>query len=134
MKHKFFLLLLGLALIITSFGCATMRKPTSETLTSLPIVTYGDQVPVGKDYILHFPAGESISTFVSIKGTAFAQEAEDTLEVTLKKDIYTYQRWISYDNKHWIDGDDAIDLKVEIRVPGYKHPKPGIIAVQMNNK
>ncbi len=134
MNHKYFLLFLGVALIITSSGCATLQKPTNETLASLPIITYGDQIPVGKDYILHFPAGKPILTSVSIKGTVFAQEAEDTLEVILKKDIYAYQRWISYDNNTWIDGDDAIDFMLEIKIPGYKHPKPGIIAVQMNNK
>ncbi len=134
MNHKFILLLLGVALIITSSGCATLQKPTNETFASLPIIKYFDQVPAGKDYILHFPAGKPISTSVSIKGTVFAQEAEDILEVTLKKDIYAYQRWISYDKNNWIDGDDAIDFKLEIKIPGYKHPKPGIIAVQMDNK
>ena len=134
MNRNFFLPFLGAALIIAFSGCATLQKPTNETLSSLPVITYGDQVPAGKDYILYFPAGRPIKTFVSIKGTAFAQEAEDTLEVTLKKDIYTYQRWISYDKNKWIYGSDAIDFKLEIKVPGYKHPKPGIIAVKMDDK
>jgi hypothetical protein len=134
MNRKYFLLFLGSALMITFSGCATLQTPTNETLASLPIITYGDQVPEGKDYILYFPAGKPISTSVSIKGTAFAQEAKDTLEVTLKKDIYTYQRWISYDKNNWVKGADAFDFKIEIKVPGYQYPKPGIIAVQMDNK
>ena len=124
----------GVALISFFAGCASLQKPSQETFATLSVVTYGELTPKDKDYILYFPAGKPIPTKVSVKGTVFDQEAEETLEVTLKKDIYTHKNWASFDKVNWVEGDDLIDFHLDIKVPGYEHPKPGVISVEMNEK
>ena len=128
------LVFISLAALFTLGGCATMLAPSRESLGSLPVVKFGDAVPADKEFILYFPAGKPIPTHVSIKGTLFAQEADQTLNVTLRKDVYTYKHWISFDRTNWLKGDDAIASNLEIKIPSYDHPQPGIIKIQMDIK
>jgi len=108
--------LIGLALIsVTLTACASVPRPSD--LEGVPVVSFGEQVPEGKDFILHFKAGEPINTRVNIHGNIFAQEASTVLRVTLKRDIFAYKDWISYDRQKWVDGDSALGLKLIVR-PG----------------
>ena len=109
---------------LTLAGCAGMQKPTSEKLTAMPVVEFGQPVPAGKEFILHFAAGQPIATNVSIKGNLFEHSAEQTLNVKLRRDIYVYKQWVSYDNATWRDGQEVIGSNVELKIPGYEHPKP----------
>lgn len=115
-------------------GCAAMQKPTTERLTAMPVVEFGQPVPSGHEYVLHFAAGQPIPTNVSIKGNLFEQAAEQTLNVKLRRDIYVYKQWVSYDNVTWRDGQEVIQSNVELKIPSHQHPKPGIITVQMDEK
>jgi len=115
-------------------GCASLQKPTTETLGAIPVVQFGEAVPAGGDFILHFPAGKPIPVVATIKGSAFSQEAESTLNVTLKQDIYAYKQWVSFDRKTWQRGDDALGFNVEIKIPSPEHPKPGLMRLQVDLK
>ena len=111
-------------------GCTSL--PSTDELRKLPVVQFGETVPAGQDYILFFPAGKPIPTDVAIKGTLFAKEAEQRLDVTLRRDIYTYKNWVSYDRVTWRTGQQAIKTAIQIVIPGYVHPEPGSIRVQMD--
>ncbi|TCV80115.1 hypothetical protein [Sulfurirhabdus autotrophica] len=115
-------------------GCASFIKPTPETLKAVPVVQFGKPTPANGDFILFFPAGKPIPVVTVIKGSALTQEAEHTLNVTLKKDIYAYKRWVSFDHKTWQRGDEALGINIEIKIPGPEHPKPGLIKVQVDLK
>jgi hypothetical protein len=115
-------------------GCAGMQKPTTEKLTAMPVVEFGQPIPAGNEFILHFAAGQPIPTNVSIKGSLFEQAAEQTLNVKLRRDIYTYKQWVSYDNVTWRDGQEVIQSNIELKIPSHQHPKAGIITVQMDEK
>ena len=128
------LVLISLASLFALSGCATMLAPSRESLSSLPVVKFGDAVPADMEFILYFPAGKLVPTHVSIKGSLFAQEAEQTLNVTLRKDVYTYKNWVSFDRTNWLKGDEAIASNLEIKIPSYEHPKPGVIKIQMDTK
>jgi hypothetical protein len=118
----------------TLAGCAGMQKPTTEKLTAMPIVEFGQPVPVGNEFILHFAASQPIPTNVAIKGTLFEETAEQTLNVKLRRDIYVYKQWVSYDSVTWRDGQEVIQSNIQLKIPGHQHPKPGIITVQMDEK
>ena len=115
-------------------GCASMGKPSPETLGGVPEVQFGDKVPLDGEFILHFPAGKPIPVVASIKGSALSEEAESTLHVTLKKDIYAYKRWVSFDRKIWQRSDQVLGFNVEIRIPSPRHPQPGMMKLQVDLK
>ena len=41
---------------------------------------------------------------------------------------------MSYDRKTWFDAQKAIRSNVTMKIPGYEHPQPGLIEIQMNEK
>jgi len=115
-------------------GCTSMGKPSLEIFDTVPEVQFGDNVPEGGEFILHFPAGKPIPVVARIKGSAFSEEAENTLHVTLKKDIYAYKHWVSFDRKIWHRSDQAMGFNVEVRIPSPEHPKPGLMKIQVDLK
>jgi len=115
-------------------GCATWQPPEEDKLRALPLVRFGETIPVGTDYILYFPAGQPIPIQVLIDGNVFERGAQDTLNVALRRDIYAYKAWVSYDQKSWIRGKDAFTFKVGIKLPGYDNPKPGTVEIRMDAK
>ncbi len=125
---------LAMALLAGLGGCASLQKPTTESLDAIPVVRFGETVPAKGDFILHFPAGKPIPVVTIIKGSAISKEAESTLNITLKKDIYAYKRWVSFDRKTWQRDDEALGFNVEIKIPGPEHPKPGLIRLQVDLK
>jgi hypothetical protein len=124
---------LGTCLALLAAGCAS-QPPSPDELSKLPIVQFGEPVPAGKDYILFFPAHKPIPANVAIKGSIFAREAEQRLEVTLRKGIYAYKNWVSYDRVLWRIGQEAIKSDFQIMLPSYQHPEPGVIRIQMDER
>jgi len=113
-------------------GCVSL--PASETLRDLPVVRFGDPVPAGRDYILFFPPDTPISLTTSVKGTIFAKEAEQRLSVTLRRGIYAYKNWLSYDRVTWRAGQEAIKGDVQVKLPGYDHPEPGWVKIRLDER
>ncbi len=126
--------MMGAVALMTLSGCASWQAPSAQTLSGLSVIEFGDKVPTDKEFILHFTAGKPIPTSVAIKGNIFSQEAEDQLNVKLRRDIYVYRDWISFDRVNWIDGGKALGVKIEIKLPGYEYPKPGYAHIQMDLK
>jgi hypothetical protein len=122
------------AVLLAVSGCASVPDLSPEDLARLPVVAFGEPVPKDKAFVLHFPAGKPIPTAVSISGNLFEREAKQNLSVALRKDIYSYKEWISFDRKTWVNGRKAIVLKVGIQTPGYDHPEPGFVRIEMDEK
>src|SRR5262245_32905312 len=120
------------AALLQLAGCAS--PPSTETLRDLPVVKFGDPVPAGRDYILFFPPDTPISLTTSVKGNIFAKEAEQELQVTLRRGIYAYKNWISYDRSTWRVGREVIKGDVEVRLPGYDNPQPGSVKIRMDER
>lgn len=113
-------------------GCASLPSP--EALRELPVVKFGDPIPAGHDYILFFPPDTPISLTTSVQGNIFTKEAEQQLQVTLRRGIYAYKNWISYDRATWRVGREAIRGNVEVKLPGYDHPEPGLVRIRMDDR
>ena len=125
------MMLLTLGLLATN-ACAT--SPSPSELAHLPVVEFGHAVPSDGEYILHFPAGKDIPTEVIIGGDLFQQPAQHVLTVQLKRDIYSYKKWMSYDNHTWVDARDTLGVKMDVKIPGYGYPKTGHIQLDMFEK
>jgi len=124
---------LALATFLLMAGCASWQTP-SEALSNLPVVKFGDPIPADRDYVLFFPPDTPITTTVSIKGSIFAKEAEQTLIVTLRRGIYSHKNWMSYDRVTWLDGRTALKTNVGMQFPGYVHPEPGWVKIRMDER
>ncbi len=122
------------ALTLGLTGCASMSPPDSTKLSSLPVVHFGQPVPEDGDYVLLFPAGVAIDTPVTFKGDLFEQTVREVVSVKPVKDIYVHKLWVSYDGKNWMDAAKSIDLDINVVLPGYNHPKPGFVLLEMNTK
>ena len=129
---KTFRALSAYALLVAA-GCAT-QPPTADSLRGIPVVQFGQPVPAGGDYILYFPPNKPIPLNVSVKGSIFAKEAEQRLDVTLRKGIYSYKNWVSYDRVTWRNSQEVIKSDFRIMLPSYQHPEPGVIRLQMDER
>jgi hypothetical protein len=115
-------------------GCS-LHKPTAETLGKVPTVEFGQTAPATGDFILHFPAGKPIPITASVSGSALAQADQKTLTVTLKKDIYTYKEWVSFDRNTWQKSGDVLGFNLNIQVPSPEHPNPpGLMEMRVDLK
>ena len=130
-RKRIGLALLGLAAL---GGCATARVPTADTLATLPVVTFGDPAPNHTDYVLYFPAGKPIPSEMFVRGTALVRDAEGRLEVALKRDLYVYKGWASFDKKEWRPDRELITVAVLVKVPSPVHPRAGQLGVQIDFK
>lgn len=122
---------LSLCLLALS-ACAT--PPDSAQLANLPVVEFGNPVPGGDKFILHFPAGKTIATDVEISGNLLVKPARQVLKVKLKQDIYSYKQWVSYDKQHWVKAHDTLAFKLAAKIPGYQFPHPGYIKLDISKK
>lgn len=123
---------LSAAALLLAAGCASVPSP--ETLRDLPVVRFGEPIPSGHDYVLFFPSEMPISLTTSVKGTIFAKEAEQQIHVTLRRGIYTYKNWVSYDRVNWRVGQEAIKGAIEVKLPGYDHPETGWVKIRMDER
>ncbi len=121
-------------MLMTGLLSACAMAPIPADLKGVPVVPFGEQVPSDQDFILHFRAGEPISTRVNIHGDVFAQEASTVMKVKLKRDIYAYKQWMSYDLQQWVAANSELGLEMIVKVPGPEHPQAGLIDFHMFDK
>lgn len=122
------------AILLTATACSLPIRPSAEHLDELAVIPLGADVPAGQDYVLYFPAGVKIPTEVWIGGTLFASDTQQHLSVALKRDIYVYKQWVSYDRQTWLSARDVIDSDIDIKIPGYDYPRLGHIRIRMDER
>lgn len=123
---------LTLALVALS-GCASLSAPSADVLARLPVVTFPDTPPAG-DFVFRLPAGKPIPAHVAVAGSALASGAEQTLTVTLPRDLYVHRRWISEDRQTWKPWDEVLSVDVFLALPSDEHPKPGEMRLTIDRK
>jgi hypothetical protein len=82
---------LGVFIVFTFTGCASLSSPSSERMAALPVVAFPNQPPSG-DFILKLRAGQPIPVKVVIGGSLLAKGTVETLNATLAKDVYVHKR------------------------------------------
>ena len=121
-----------LALCLAVSGCASVADPETADFNQLPVIEFGQPVPEDGNFILHFPAGVAIATPVIFKGDLFEEAVCEVVSVKPVRDIYVHKEWVSYDRQQWMDANQSLDLKVNVVLPGYHHPQPGYVMLEMN--
>lgn len=115
-------------------ACALL-PPSSESMSRLPVVRYGQTAPADGQFILHYPAGAPLPVETRLHGSLLEQEARGELTVRIKRDVYVYKNWASLDGKHWQASNQLIGGHFEIRVPGDKDARnPGMMRAEFNLK
>lgn len=116
-------------------ACASLVPPSTSEIAALPTIKYGQTAPADKNFILHYPAGMPLPMEMSITGNLFDKDETATLNPRLKRDVYVYKTWASFDGKTWQRGNQLIDGKIEFRLPGEADGrKPGMLGAEFNEK
>jgi hypothetical protein len=136
MKQIYYPLIL--ASLLSCAGCASLTPPDEKNMAEVPVVNFGDAAPEGKkihEFVVHYPAGTSLPVVASVQGTLLEKSDQSNLSVTLKKDIYVYRNWVSFDGKNWQSGDKVVASKFKIDLPGLANGKnPGTLSAEFNLK
>ncbi len=129
-RIKRFVLITLITVALTACASQTNQK----NMQQIPVIQLGETTPANGEYILYLPAGKNIATTVNIVGDMLNKEASQVLQVQLKRDIYSYKNWISYDKKNWLDAQDAISISMDLKLPGYDYPHAGKITLRLSEK
>lgn len=131
MKSTFCLTAIALSLS----ACASLAPPSNEEIAALPVISYGQPAPEGKNFVLRYPAGVALPVNTSVRGNLFEKDEAATLKPRLKKDIYVFRQWASLDGKNWVKGNELVGGNIEFRLPGEKDGRsPGVLGAEFNLK
>lgn len=115
-------------------GCATVPVSWQEQLKTYPLVELGEEPPADGNYVVHLPEGKPVPTKIYLEGDLFRQDTVQEVNATLKRDIYFYKDWMSFDMKNWRKKRQTLDIDFEVEIPGYKNPQPGYLKIQVNER
>ena len=114
-------------------ACAGM-PPNASDLSSVPIINFGQPLPEGKDYVLHFPAGTPLPVSTLVGGTLFEHDDQATLHVTLKHEVYVYRQFASFDGQNWKRAGKLIETKLELQIPQKNGNNAGLLQLKLDPK
>lgn len=112
-----------LAAVALSLGACAGIPPSAEEMAKVPVVRYGNTAPAGNQFVLHYPAGAPLPVVASVGGSLLEKPAQATLDVAVKRDVYVYRNWVSFDGKTWQPGDSAVGGDFRITLPGEEDGK-----------
>ncbi len=120
---------------LSLFGCANLMAPSEKSMAQVPVVRFGNPAPANKEFVVMYPAGTPLPVVASVGGTLMEQSDKATLHATLKRDVYVYKHWVSFDGKTWKYGRYLVDGKFDIKLPGMENgSNPGALGLEFNTK
>ncbi len=120
---------------LSLFGCANLMAPSEKSMAQVPVVRFGNPAPANKEFVVLYPAGTPLPVVASVGGTLMEQGDKATLRPTLKRDVYVYKHWVSFDGKTWKYGRYLVDGKFDIKLPGTENgSNPGALGLEFNTK
>ena len=132
MRRLILPLLLASSTLAACSSLPTGPAPTAEQTAQLPVVTLGQPLPPGDAYVLYFPAGTPLPIRTEVGGSAFAKGGESTLHVTLKRGIYGYRQYASFDQKTWVPWNQMLDTQLHLHIPSKNGKDAAVLDLQMN--
>lgn len=121
------------ASLLALTGCASLTAPTAQSLAQTPVVRFGEHAPENQPFVLWYPAGVDIPIQASASGTLLEKTDAHTLNVRLKRDVYIYQQWVSFDGKSWEQSNHVVDGKLLFSLPGELDGiSPGTLSTEFN--
>ncbi len=119
MRHR---PLLTALLPLTLIGCASLPSPAENPFDHARTITIGSGSPPEEAHILYIPAHQPIPVTLNISGNLMEHSTTVQDTVSIKRDIWVYQNWISYDGKTWQSLDKLprpnIDMSMTINASG----------------
>ena len=95
----------------------------------------GQTAPAGQPFVLHYPAGAPLPVETSVSGTLLEKTDKSELQVSLKRDVYVYKHWASFDGKDWQRGDRLVGGRIGLTLPGESDGRaPGTLSAEFNLK
>jgi hypothetical protein len=133
MDMKFAHILFTVVTCVALSACAGF-PPKPDELAKVPHIQFGQPLPQGNDYVLHFPAGSSLPVAAVVEGNLFEHNDQATMHVTLKRDVYAYRQFVSFDGVNWQPYHKMIDIRLELQIPQKDGVNAGIVRVKVNQK
>jgi hypothetical protein len=126
-------ILIAVATCAALSACAGL-PPKPEELAKVPHIQFGQPLPQGNDYVLHFPAGAVLPVAAAVEGNLFENGDQANMHVTLKRDVYAYRQFVSFDGVNWKLYLNLIDIRLELQIPQKDGGNAGIVRVKVNQK
>lgn len=124
MKYRYLAYLLAPAVIT---ACAT-QPPGADLTTRVPVVEIGQPKPAEKDYVLLVKAGRDYPVQMNVEGSFLTKTGAAETTVRVKRDVYLYKHWTSFDGKTWERG--KLDLTVGVGMD----PESGKVEIKVSDK
>ncbi len=124
------------ASLIIVVACAALTActcfgPSSAEIAKAPQIRFGQPLQKDGDYVLLFPAGTPLPVSVVVGGDLFEQEQQATLHVTLKRDVYIFGHFASFDGKNWSRGYKLIKSELKLEIPQKDGNNAGLLRLDM---
>lgn len=114
-------------------ACAGL-SPSSAEIAQAAQIRFGQPRPAGDNYVLHYPAGTPLPVATVVDGDLFEQAGQSTLHVTLKRDIYVYRGYASFDGKNWQPARSLVATNLELQIPQTNGSNAGYLHIEMKQK
>lgn len=98
MNHRYWIL--GLSALAIS-GCASLQPPKQPAFSRLPVVTMGSEHQPNSPFILYIPAHHPFPVMVDVAGNLLDNITHLQKDVSIDRDIWVHENWISYDGITW---------------------------------
>ena len=122
-----------IAISTTLTACAGL-PPSATDIAKVPQIQFGQPLPEGKDYVLHFPAGTPLPVSTVVDGNLFEHEGHATFNVTLKHDVYVYRQFASFDGQNWQPSRKLIETYLELQIPQKDGTNAGMLHLKIDQK
>lgn len=130
MKHAILFTFVAVSLS----ACAGLTPPNTNELAQVPHIEFGQPLPEGDNYILHYPAGVPLPVSTVVDGALFERSESSTLNVVLKHELYVFRRFASLDGKTWQHANEQIETRLELQIPQKDGSKAGLLHMTLNPK
>ncbi|MDD2686715.1 MAG: hypothetical protein PHY62_11185 [Gallionella sp.] len=122
------------AVTFASLSACAGLPPSSAEIAQAAQIRFGQPRPEGDNYVLHYPAGTPLPVSTVVDGDLFEQAGQSTLHVTLKRDIYMYREFASFDGKNWQPARSLIATNLELQIPQKNGSNAGYLHIEMKQK
>lgn len=114
-------------------ACAGLPPSTAE-IANAPQIRFGQPLPKDDSYVLLFPAGTPLPVTTLVDGNLFEHDSQATLHVTLKRDVYVYRQFASFDGKNWQPARKLIETRLELQIPQKDGGNAGMLHLKLDQK
>ena len=78
--------------------------------------------------------GQPLPVSSIVDGSLFEHAAQSTFNVTLKRDVYMYRNFASFDKQHCLRADKVIKTQLQLNIPQKDGSHAGVLHITMDRK